>query len=142
MKKVAIIGGCGHVGLPLAIALAAHHRIVIFDIDQKAIDRVKRGEMPFKDEGADEGLRSALAAGMEVTASPDALSSCDDVIVVVGTPVDEHLNPSFNAIDRLLGQLAERLRDGQTLILRSTVFPGTTERVNRFFSSKGVKVDV
>jgi UDP-N-acetyl-D-mannosaminuronic acid dehydrogenase len=142
VKKVAILGGCGHVGLPLAIALASHHRIVIFDIDQQAIDRVKRGEMPFKDAGADEGLKQALAGGLEVTSSPDCLTSCDCIIVVIGTPVDEHLNPSFTAIDRLLGQLAEQLRDGQTLVLRSTVFPGTTERVQRFFERKHLKVDV
>jgi UDP-N-acetyl-D-mannosaminuronic acid dehydrogenase len=142
MKKVAIVGGCGHVGLPLAIALAEHHRIVIFDVDQHAIEQVKRGEMPFRDEGADEALRQALAKGLEVTNSPDCLAANDFVVVVIGTPVDEHLNPSFTAIDRLLTQLAEQLRPGQTLVLRSTVFPGSTERVRRFFQRRGLDVEV
>ena len=50
--------GCGHVGLPLSIAFAPHHRVVIYDIDSQAVARVQRGEVPFKDEGAEEGFTS------------------------------------------------------------------------------------
>jgi UDP-N-acetyl-D-mannosaminuronic acid dehydrogenase len=142
MKKVAIIGGCGHAGLPLAIAFAPHHRVVIYDIDQVAVERVRRGEMPFRDEGAAEALRHALTGGMEVSSSPECLSTCDIVVVVIGTPVDEHLNPSFTAIERLLEQLSARLHAGQTVVLRSTVFPGSSERIQRFFERKGIPVEV
>ncbi len=140
--KVAIIGGCGHVGLPLALALAPFHDVIIYDINAAAVERVKRGEMPFKDEGGEEALKEALARGLIVTTSPEHLSKCDTLIAVIGTPVDEHLNPSFTVFDRLLHQLDEVLRDGQTLVLRSTVYPGTSERVQRHFAKRGRKVQV
>src|SRR5688500_305797 len=97
--KVGIVGGCGHVGLPLASALASHHDVVIYDINASAVDRVRRGEMPFKDRGAEQGLAKALKRGMVVSTSPEQLSKCEVLVLVVGTPVDEHLNPSFTVFD-------------------------------------------
>ncbi|HYH95508.1 nucleotide sugar dehydrogenase [Hyalangium sp.] len=140
--KVAIIGGCGHVGLPLALAFAPHHDIIIYDINAAAVEQVKRGEMPFRDDGGEQALKEALARGLIVTTSPEHLSTCDILIAVIGTPVDEHLNPSFAVFDRLLGQLDEVLKDGQTLVLRSTVYPGSSERVQRHFRQRGRKVEV
>jgi UDP-N-acetyl-D-mannosaminuronic acid dehydrogenase len=61
---------------------------------------------------------------------------------VIGTPVDEHLNPDFTLFDRVLGDLSGFLRTGQTVILRSTIFPGTTARVARLLVDKGLAVDV
>jgi len=72
-KVITVVGGCGHVGLPLAIALAAHHQVRIFDIDSTAVARVRRGEMPFRDAGAEEGLRDALKRGLVVSDSPESL---------------------------------------------------------------------
>ena len=59
-RRVAVVGGCGHVGLPLSIALAEHHDVLVYDIDTAAAERVRRGELPFKDEGSAEGLAAAL----------------------------------------------------------------------------------
>jgi UDP-N-acetyl-D-mannosaminuronic acid dehydrogenase len=141
-KRVAVVGGCGHVGLPLSIALAEHHDVLVYDIDVEAADRVRRGEVPFKDEGAVEGLATALARGMRVSTTPEGLSACDTIVFVIGTPVDEHLNPSFTVFDRVLGELFDWLRDGQTLVLRSTVLPGTSERVQRMLEQRGLRVEV
>jgi UDP-N-acetyl-D-mannosaminuronic acid dehydrogenase len=141
-RKVAVVGGCGHVGLPLSIALAEHHDVLIYDIDVEAAERIGRGELPFKDEGAVEGLAAALARGMRVSTIPDGLPECDAVVFVIGTPVDEHLNPSFTLFDTVLDELFEWLRDGQTLVLRSTVLPGTSERVVRMLERHGLAVEV
>jgi UDP-N-acetyl-D-mannosaminuronic acid dehydrogenase len=141
-RKVAIIGGCGHVGLPLGLALAPHHEVILYDIDAAAVERVRRGELPFREEGGEEALREALARGLTVTSSREQLSACELLVVVIGTPVDEHLHPSFTVLEALLGQLEEVLRDGQTLVLRSTVYPGTSERVQRRLRQRGRKVEV
>jgi UDP-N-acetyl-D-mannosaminuronic acid dehydrogenase len=141
-KVITVVGGCGHVGLPLAIALASHHQVRIFDIDSAAVARVRRGEMPFRDAGAEEGLRDALRRGLVVSDSPQSLDGAEVLVVVIGTPVDEHLNPSFGVFDQLLNQLAEYMRDGQTLLLRSTVYPGTSDRVQRELNLRGRKVEV
>ena len=141
-KKVGVVGGCGHVGLPLAVALAPHHRVFVYDVDSKAVARVQRGEVPFRDDGLEEGLARALELGLQIKASPEDLPECDYIVVVVGTPVDEHLNPSFTGIDQVLGQLEEVFRKGQTLVLRSTLYPGTSERVHNYFKKKGLPLEV
>jgi UDP-N-acetyl-D-mannosaminuronic acid dehydrogenase len=140
--KIAVVGGCGHVGLPLSIALAPHHEVLIYDTNPAAIEIVRSGVMPFIDEGCDEGLRSALARGMRASTSPDGLKECDALVIVIGTPVDEHLNPTFDLFDRVIDGLIPHVRDGQTIVLRSTVYPGTTERVRRRLAQRNLPVEV
>jgi len=60
--------------------------------------------------------------------------------MIIGTPVDEHLNPSFVAIDRALAKSREHLRNGQPLIPRSTVFPGTSQRIQRVLTEWGLRL--
>jgi UDP-N-acetyl-D-mannosaminuronic acid dehydrogenase len=140
---VCVVGGCGHVGLPLAIAFAESGlRVSIYDIDSEAVKTVSAGIMPFREEGAAELLR--VHAGKKVCAStqPDAVAESRYVVVVIGTPVDEHLNPTFYAIRGFFNGLTPYLRDGQCIVLRSTVFPGTTSKVNDLLREAGVKAHV
>jgi UDP-N-acetyl-D-mannosaminuronic acid dehydrogenase len=141
-KKVGVVGGCGHVGLPLAVALAPHHRVFVYDVDAAAVERVRHGEVPFRDEGLEEELARALALGLQVKSSPEDLPDCDYIVVIIGTPVDKHLNPDFTGIDHVLGQLEEVFRKGQTLILRSTIYPGTTERTYKSLKKKNLGLEV
>src|SRR5450756_1578267 len=102
-RDVVVIGGCGHVGLPLAIAFADRGaRVSIYDVSQPAVDGVNAGRLPFDEPGAAPLLERAVAAG-RLRASTDAsvVGSAEHVIVVIGTPVDEHLNPNQTAIPRL-----------------------------------------
>ncbi|WP_433348379.1 nucleotide sugar dehydrogenase [Micromonospora sp. CA-111912] len=141
---VCVVGGCGRVGLPLGIALASRGlRVVLYDIDAAAVDRVNSGSLPFAEEGAAEPLTEALAAG-RLRASTEATSVglADTLVVVVGTPVDEHLNPDLSAVPRALERCAEHLHDGQLVILRSTVYPGVTALTEKLLASRGLTVDV
>jgi UDP-N-acetyl-D-mannosaminuronic acid dehydrogenase len=141
---VVVIGGCGHVGLPLALAFADRGaKVGIYDVSQPAVDRVNSGQMPFAEPGADEVLHRALAAGrLEASADPAIVATAEHVVVVIGTPVDEHLNPNQMAITRALRGCSDFLRDGQLLILRSTVFPGVTALVEKMMAGLGRQVDV
>lgn len=143
-RDVAVIGGCGHVGLPLALIFAdSGLRTVIYDINRASVDQVRRGEMPFQEEGAADMLSRVLQRQtLEPHATPELLAECEFLVLIVGTPVDEHLNPSFAAIHRALDQCLDYLRDGQTLILRSTVFPGISRHVQRYLASKGLDIGV
>jgi UDP-N-acetyl-D-mannosaminuronic acid dehydrogenase len=142
--RVTVIGGCGHVGLPLSIALAVGgHEVCVYDIDLEALDCVRAGRMPFREIGAEERLKVALASGrLRLTADPSAIARADVVILVIGTPVDEHLNPGYPLVRKVLEQLLEHFRDGQLLILRSTVYPGTSERIRQLLHAGGKKVQV
>lgn len=143
-KTVAVMGGCGHVGLPLAIGLAeAGFATQIYDIDQHAVELVRTGKMPFHEEKADEVLPKVLASGkLTVSTDPSVLSGTQFVICVVGTPVDEFLNPTVHRFFATLESVRPHLRDGQILVLRSTLFPETSQRVQQLFDSKGPKIDV
>ena len=139
-----LIGGCGHVGLPLAIALASRDaKVGIYDVSQTAVDTVNAGQLPFAEPGAAEPLRTGLASGrLRASADPAIVGTAEHVIVVIGTPVDEHLNPEPDAIPNALGGFAPYLRDGQILILRSTVYPGVTALVEKTIAVLGADIDV
>ena len=111
----------------------------IYDVSQSAVDCVNAGRLPFDEPGAAPLLERAVAAG-RLRASTDAsvVGSAEHVIVVIGTPVDEHLNPNQTAIPRALQGCAPYLRDGQLLVLRSTVFPGVTALVEKMIAGLGV----
>lgn len=144
VSRVGIVGGCGHVGLPLAICLAdAGLDVTSYDVDPAAVATVMSGRMPFLETGADAVLTRVLAAGtFRASTEPTDLSEVDTVVVVIGTPVDEHLNPDPNAVVRALEDVVEYLHDGQLIILRSTVFPGVTARVERSLRERGLQIDV
>jgi UDP-N-acetyl-D-mannosaminuronic acid dehydrogenase len=139
-----VVGGCGHVGLPLAIAFADRGaQVAVYDVNPLAVAEVSSGRMPFLESGAAPMLERAIASGRLVaSADPAIVGSAEHVIVVVGTPVDEHLNPDQQAVPRALAGCADYLRDGQLLILRSTVYPGVTALVEKVVAKLGKAIDV
>jgi UDP-N-acetyl-D-mannosaminuronic acid dehydrogenase len=128
-RHVVVIGGCGHVGLPLAIAFASRGaRVAIYDVSTSAVQTVNAGRVA-------EGL-------LEASTDPAIVSSAEHVVVVIGTPVDEHMNPDQAAIPNALGGCTEYLRDGQLLVLRSTVYPGVTALVEKTVAGYGRQIEV
>ena len=132
LQKVVIVGGCGHVGLPLGIVLAskAGLQVELLDIDRAKIDMVNSGKMPFMERGADELLREVAGKSLHATVDPTCINDADAVITVVGTPVDRHLNPTVGDVYRSIDALLDQMRDGTLLVLRSTVYPGVTKLVH------------
>jgi UDP-N-acetyl-D-mannosaminuronic acid dehydrogenase len=143
-RDVVVIGGCGHVGLPLAIALSVRGaRVGIYDVDESAVDMVNSAQMPFDEPGAVGMLKRVVAEGcLTASAAPSIVATAEHVIVVIGTPVDEHLNPDQAAVPKALAGCGQNLRDGQVVILRSTVFPGVTALVEKMIAEMGVQIDV
>ncbi len=143
-RDVAVIGGCGHVGLPLALIFAEEGcRTLIYDINAAAAEKIRSGVMPFGEEGAPELLERVRADGrLEVSTTPELLSECEFLVVIVGTPVDEHLNPTFSGINRVLEACLPHLRNGQILILRSTIYPGISNYVQGYLQDRGLDISV
>ncbi len=139
-----VIGGAGHVGLPLSVAFAnSDVKTVIFDINSAAIDEVLGGKFPFKEELGEEKLASAIKKGtLYASTSPNVITQSDIVLSVTGTPIDEHLNPDFSGIAKTLEQYLPYFNDGQILVLRSTVYPGTSENIQNEFLKRGKNVSV
>jgi UDP-N-acetyl-D-mannosaminuronic acid dehydrogenase len=141
---VVVLGGCGRAGLPLALTLADRgHRVAAFDIDQRAVATVAEGTMPFREDGADAVLARVIEAGsLTATTDPSVVEAAHTVVVIIGTPVDEHLNPEPDAVTQALREVEPFLGGGKLLVLRSTVFPGVTAAVERRLQKLGLDVDV
>ncbi|WP_285733458.1 nucleotide sugar dehydrogenase [Nocardiopsis sp. ATB16-24] len=137
------MGGCGRVGLPLAIALAESGlEVAVHDIDRSALEKVKKGVMPFDEEGAQLVLSEVLSRGrLHATADPSVIGQAETVVIAVGTPVDEELRPDSTALDSAVEACRANLRHGQLFILRSTVFPGVTASFEKALKSSGKNVD-
>jgi UDP-N-acetyl-D-mannosaminuronic acid dehydrogenase len=141
---VAIVGGCGHVGLPLGLAFADRGlQVELVDRDATACQRVNRGGLPFAEPGAGEVLARALDADrIRATTEAEAVSRAENVVVVIGTPIDEHHNPDLNAVRTTISDIGESLVGDQLLVLRSTVYPGVTAMVERLVEELGKDIDV
>jgi UDP-N-acetyl-D-mannosaminuronic acid dehydrogenase len=142
---VCIIGGAGRVGLPLGVTFAlVGVRTTLLDVNKAAIADIQAGRFPFKEEGGDAALPAALKSGnlRAVSGPASVIGESDIVVVVTGTPVDEYLNPRLTDLFAVIDSYLPHFRDGQVLLLRSTVYPGTSERLQSYFARKGRTVQV
>lgn len=135
---VCIIGGLGRAGLPLGISIAqCGKKVVLYDINKEAMDAVLQGEMPFLEENAEDALNNVLGKNLFVSLDREVISKSYFVVIVIGTPVDEHLNPKFTAFKKFLNEIIDLIRNDQHIILRSTVYPGTTNKIKQYLELKG-----
>jgi len=141
---VTVVGGAGHVGVPLVLALAeAGLRVNINDLNKESLDTLEGGRLPFIEYGAEGVLSKALINRRLVfTHSSDRISSRGPVIITIGTPIDEFLNPVRKVVQDCIDALLPSLADGQLVVLRSTVFPGTTEWLTAYLQAQGRKLKV
>lgn len=136
---VTVVGGAGHVGIPLVLALAeAGLRVNVNDLNQTSLNTLESGRLPFIESGAEEVLAKALAGKRLVfTNSSNRISTSGPVIITIGTPIDEFLNPVRRVVQDCIDAMLPRLADGQLLVLRSTVFPGTTDWLASYLKAQG-----
>ena len=142
---VVVLGGGGHVGLPLSLTLAdAGLRVGIYDTNQRdpRPDRARRDAVPRDRRRRAAARRSSPTGRLELGSDGPIVERTNQLIVVVGTPVDEFLGPSMTIFERTVDQIAPHLRDGALVVLRSTVYPGTTAYVRQHLAARGCRVDV
>lgn len=134
-KDICIVGGAGHVGLPLGLAFADQgKRVVLFDTNTANLEKISAGEMPFTEYEAEPILKRVVNRTLTLSSDIQSLSTARYVIIAVGTPVDEYLNPQLRALLDLFANLRPYLNSAQTIIIRSTVYPRTCEKVRNCLS--------
>jgi UDP-N-acetyl-D-mannosaminuronic acid dehydrogenase len=134
IKNISIIGGCGHVGIPLGLALArAEFNVTLIDINKRSVNTVNEGKLPFIEEGAEEILKVHIGKNLFATEDIQKVREQDVVIFVTGTPVDEHHNPEIKEVLKVIQTYLPLMNEEQLVILRSTIFPGTTELIRQLF---------
>lgn len=140
--NIAVIG-IGRVGLPLALFLASKgHKVYGIDTDVEKVDFISKGHMPFMEEGAEQLLKKHIKVDLVVSSNFISVKKCDVIILTLGTPVDENMNPSFVQIDKSFDSCSPYLKKSQLLILRSTVSPRTTDYVKSRLEELGFKVGI
>lgn len=136
-KKICIIGGCGHVGIPLGLAFASMGLdVTLVDVNPKAVENINRAHLPFKEDGAEEMLAAHVGKNLRATSDAEVVKKQDVVVFVTGTPVDEHLNPKIHDVMKVLGVYLPLLNKRQLIVLRSTIFPGVTRIVEETLKAK------
>lgn len=121
---VAIIG-MGYVGLPLAVALSRHVRVIGFDINSEKVRLLSQGRVP-----ADEVEELPLSElNLEFTDELGRLREAICYIVTVPTPVDAHRVPDLRPLRSASEIVGGALKEGDFVVYESTVYPGCTEEV-------------
>jgi len=138
---VCVVGGAGHVGVALALVLAdSGFKTLILDINKAALETIAAGRLPFFEEGGEALLEKVLAGGgLAFSSDAKSVAQATFVVVTIGTPIDEFHNPEVSNLTRCFDELMPYLRDDQTIILRSTVAPGTTTYVDNYLRRHGKK---
>ncbi|MEU9018385.1 nucleotide sugar dehydrogenase [Actinomadura sp. NPDC048394] len=136
---VAVIG-LGYVGLPTALAFhAAGLRVLGVDRDPGRLEAIRAGRVDLLD--SDHRRLRAARDGLAVTADPADAARADALIICVPTPVDRHLVPDLGALTEACATAAAHARAGQTIVLTSTSYVGSTrELLVRPLSARGLRV--
>ncbi len=143
-QKNAVVGviGLGYVGLPLAMAFAkAGFKVIGIDVDQKRVDKLKRGEN-YIQEVDDAEFAAAVKSG-KFTATTDysSLKYIDALSIAVPTPLNKTKDPDISFILQVNEQLRQYLHQNLVVILESTTYPGTTrELILPTLESTGLRV--
>ena len=125
--KVAVIG-IGYVGLPLSIEIArAGFEIVGIDVDKSKVAAVKKGRS-FISDVKDSDL-AEVSRKFTATTDFKVLASCDIVNICVPTPFTASKDPDVSFIENAGREIARYMKPGQLVVLRSTTYPETTEKV-------------
>jgi len=133
-----IVGGLGHVGLPMGLVFANQGlHVCLYDTDRHKAALVNEGKMPFIEYGAEPILAAVLHKTLHLSSSISVVSRARFVMIAVGTPVDEYLNPDLRSLLEVINNLKHHLRPEQTMIIRSTVYPGTCRRILQLLSEQG-----
>ena len=141
-KEITVIGGAGHVGLAFGLVCVSKNiKTHLYDINSKSLNMIKNGKMPHKENGAQKILKKGLEKKL--------LSFSDNIkdlklnqinVICIGTPVDEFLNPQYKIILALINELLKIMKNGQHFIIRSTVYPGTTDFLFKYLKNKNKNI--
>ena len=130
-NDVSIIGGFGHIGLPLGIMFASKNlKVSLNDINEKSFKEIKKGKMPFIEYGADKILNKVIDnRNLSLTLDISQISYSKYIIIAIGTPIDEYMNPKVSNFLEFMNSIIKYLKSDQIIIIRSSVYPNVYSRI-------------
>jgi UDP-N-acetyl-D-mannosaminuronic acid dehydrogenase len=136
-ERVAVVG-LGRVGLPLALSFADRGLEVIgIEREQLVLDEIDAGRMPFAETGTQDLLERVVASGrLRTSRLVQDAAEADHIVLTLGTPAYVHIEIDVSQIRSVIDDLLPVLREGHSVILRSTVAPGTTDWVGGYIEQR------
>tara|TARA_B100000700_G_C14957046_1_gene814505 strand:- start:127 stop:1290 length:1164 start_codon:yes stop_codon:yes gene_type:complete len=137
--KIGIVGGCGHIGLPLSLLIAKNHKTIVIDNSKKNVELVKKRKPPFQEDLINFYLKKKyLHKNLSFCNDLKELkkNTLDAIIIAIGTPVDEWGNPITEDLTQICTKSSKILKKNGILILRSTVTPGFTRNLSKKIKKK------
>jgi UDP-N-acetyl-D-mannosaminuronic acid dehydrogenase len=129
--KITIIGGAGHIGLPLGILFANKGLdVTLYDKNHSAVKKINNSELPFMEENGRKLLKKNKKR-IFATTNKKYISKSDIVIVCIGTPVKNN-KPNLSFFFKLFKEIKILLNSNQLLIIRSSIYPGTCKKIYQF----------
>ncbi len=141
-----VVIGMGYVGIPMAALLADVPNFYVTGIQRRSdrsgwkIDWLNAGKNPFEGEepGLDELIERVVKNGkFKVTDKYEDVNSADFILIDVQTPVDDLRVPRYDSLKDVSKLVSPRLKKGTTVIIESTVAPGTTNNIVQPILEKG-----
>lgn len=141
--KISIVGGGGRVGLPLGVLLSSlGNEVKIIDIDEEKNHLINNRIMPFNEPGIDLILKSLSKLQLSATSNESSIRDSEVCILVIGTPVLPDGKPTAESLVELVEKMLPNLANVKLLILRSTVYPGITQRISELFYNNKLSTKV
>lgn len=127
--------GTGRIGLPVAYLCAMRgYKVVGIEKNEYILEKIGRGISPFHEQGLEDAIKKYP---VDFTSDIGMISSCDVILVTVGTPLGENMVPVMDAVFGVADDIATYAKKGALVLLKSTVAPGTTQKIYLELVNKG-----
>ena len=137
---LSIIGGCGHIGLPLGLAFANKGlNVTLIDNNRNNVKLINKGICPYMEDNADTDLKKNLKK-KKIFATSDLkkIKKKKFIIICIGTPVSANFKPYLKSFFQLIKDLKKFINKNQILIIRSSVYPGLCEKITKILNFKNI----
>ena len=138
--KVSVVGGAGHIGLPLSLFISSFgHDVTIIDTNQKVLEGLKGGSLPFYEEGLDKYLKKAQKNNIKLSNNNQDLSKSDFVIITLGSSSEAK---DIDLFKKVMDDVIKNIKQESNIILRSTIDIGSIEEIrsNPEFIEKNINL--
>ena len=137
-QKIAIIGGAGHVGAPLGIAFANKgFQVTLIDLNKNHINKLNKGVMPFVEEGCENLLKKNISnKNLFATDDYSEIKKNDVIIITIGTGIKKNFEPQIKSFIDFFNRLKKFINRKQSIVIRSSIYPGTFEKVYSIIKKK------
>ena len=137
-NKVCVVGGAGHVGLPLGLAFSSKgYDVSLIDKDKKNIKKINQAEMPFIEEGCSKLLKKMIyKKKIFATNNLNEVKNSNFIVVCIGTPVNDRFNPNLKNFLNFFKNIKKYLNKNHIVIIRSSVYPGICDKIFTIIKNK------